>query len=48
MFNKIVNWFTNRKNKFFRKILEIITGIDKRAILPKYNNETFEKYSKKK
>jgi len=47
LFSKIINWFTNTKNKFFRKILEIITGIDKRAILPKYNNETFESYSKK-
>jgi len=47
MFSTIVNWFTNIKNKFFRKILEIITGIDKRAILPKYNDETFEEYSKK-
>ena len=44
MFSRIVNWFANIKNKFFRKILEIITGIDKRAILPKYNDETFEKY----
>jgi len=47
MFSGITNWFTNIKNKFFRKILEIIIGIDKRAILPKYNDETFEKYSKK-
>ena len=47
MFSKFVNWFTRTKNKFFRKILEIITGIDKRATLPMYNNETFEKYSKK-
>jgi len=47
MFSKIVNWFTNIKNKFSRKILEIITGIDKRVILPKYNDETFEKYQKK-
>ena len=47
MFNKIINWFTNVKNKFFRKILEIFTGIDKRVILPKYNDETFENYSKK-
>ena len=47
IFSRIINWFTDIKNKFFRKILEIITGIDKRAILPKYNNETFEKYSKK-
>ena len=47
MFSKIVNWLLNIKNKFFRKILEIITGIDKRVILPKYNDETFENYSKK-
>ena len=47
MFSRIVNWFINIKNKYFRKILETITGIDKRAILPKYNNETFENYSKK-
>ena len=47
MFSRIVNWFINIINKYFRKILETITGIDKRAILPKYNNETFENYSKK-
>ena len=47
MFSRIVNWFINIKNKYFRKILETITGIDKRAILPKYNDETFESYSKK-
>ncbi len=47
MFSKIINWFTNIKNKFFRKILEILTGIDKRAILPKYNDKTFENYSNK-
>ena len=46
LFSKIINWATNVKNKFFRKILEIITGIDKRVVLPKYNSETFEKYSK--
>jgi len=47
MFSKIINWFTNIKNKFFRKILEIITGVDKDVVLPRYNNETFENYSKK-
>ena len=47
MFNKIINWFSNVNNKFFRKILEIITGIDKGVILPKYNDETFENYLKK-
>ncbi len=46
-FSKIINWLLNVKNKFFRKILELVTGIDKRAILPKYNDETFESYSKK-
>jgi len=47
IFSKLINWFTNKKNKFFRKILEIITGIDQRVDLPKYNNESFENYSKK-
>ena len=46
-FNKIINWITNVKNKFFRVIIQILTGIDKKVILPKYNNETFDKYSKK-
>jgi len=46
-FNKIINWFTNIKNKLFRKVLEIILGIDKKVILPKYNDETFENYSKR-
>jgi len=45
-FNKIINWISDVKNKFFRKILESITGIDKRAILPKYNSETFSNYFK--
>ena len=47
IFSRIINWFTNTKNELFRKILEIITGIDKRVILPKYNDKTFENYSKK-
>jgi len=47
MFSTIINWFTNIKNEFFRKILEIIVGIDKKVMLPKYNDETFENYSKK-
>ena len=45
-FNKIINWISNIKNKFLRKILEKFTGIDKRAILPKYNSETFSNYFK--
>jgi len=44
LFSVIVNWFSNIKNKLFRKILEIITGIDMRAQLPKYNFETFSNY----
>ena len=47
MFSKIVNWASNIKNKFFRKILEIFAGIDKRVQLPKYNSETFSNFFKK-
>ena len=43
-FSKIINWFLNVKNKFFRKILELITGIDIKVYLPKYNSETFANY----
>jgi len=44
IFSFIINWFSNIKNKFIRKILELITGIDARVQLPKYNSETFTKY----
>jgi len=44
VFSKVINWFLNAKNKFFRKILEIITGIDIKVHLPKYNSETFANY----
>jgi len=37
-FSKVINWFLNVKNKFFRKILELITGIDIKVYLPKYNS----------
>ena len=47
MFSTIINCLTNVKNKFFRILLQLLTGIDKRVVLPKYNNETFENYSKK-
>ena len=47
LFNSIINWISDVKNKFFRKILEVFTGIDKRVILPKYNSETFSNYFKK-
>ena len=47
LFSKFVNWISSIKNKFFRKILEAATGIDKRVILPIYNSETFSSYFKK-
>jgi glycerol-3-phosphate dehydrogenase subunit C len=47
MFSQFVNWASNIKNKLFRKILEIIAGIDIRVQLPKYNSETFSNFFKK-
>ena len=47
MFSKFINWASNIKNKFLRKILEMIAGIDRRVQLPKYNSETFSSYFKK-
>jgi glycerol-3-phosphate dehydrogenase subunit C len=47
MFSGLINWISNIKNKFFRKILEMITGIDIRVQLPKYNSETFSNFFKK-
>jgi glycerol-3-phosphate dehydrogenase subunit C len=47
MFSRFINWASNVKNKFLRKILEIVTGIDKRAKLPVYNSETFTSYFKR-
>jgi len=44
IFSKAINSFLNTKNKFFRKILELITGIDLRVYLPAYNSETFTNY----
>ena len=44
VFAKIINWASNIKNKFFRRFLELVAGIDIRAILPKYNSETFSNY----
>ena len=43
----LINWLSHFKNKFFRKVLELIIGIDKRVKLPKYNSETFTDYFKK-
>ena len=47
MFSKFVNWASDIKNTFLRKILEIVTGIDMRVQLPKYNSETFSNFFKK-
>ena len=46
LFSKILNWITDVKNIFFRKILELVANIDKRVKLPKYNSETFENFFK--
>ena len=43
----LINWLLHLKNNFFRKILELIAGIDKGVELPKYNSETFTNYFKK-
>jgi len=48
MFSWFINWISNIKNEFLRKILELIIGIDKRVKLPAYNSETFTNYFKKK
>jgi len=47
IFSTIINWTLNVKNKFLRILIQLLTGIDKRAILPKFNSETFDKYAKK-
>ena len=45
--SSLINWFTNIKNSFFRKIMEALTQIDRRVRLPKYNSETFTNFFKK-
>ena len=47
MLHSLINWSLNIKNKFFRKIIELITGIDMRVKLPVYNSETFTSYFKR-
>ena len=47
MFSSIINWALNIKNKLIRKVIELISGIDMRVILPTYNSETFTNYFKK-
>ena len=44
MLSSLVNWASNIKNIFFRKILELVAGIDMRVKLPTYNSETFTNY----
>ena len=34
LFSSVINWATNIKNSFFRKIMEVLTQIDKRVRLP--------------
>ena len=41
MFSSLINWASNIKNKFIRKILELVAGIDMRVKLPVYNSESF-------
>ena len=45
-FSWFINWASDIKNKILRKILELITGIDKKALLPLFNSETFTNYFK--
>ena len=47
MFARLINWASNIKNKFIRKILAKIAGIDIRVQLPKYNSETFSNFFKR-
>tara|TARA_B110000438_G_scaffold135934_1_gene131405 strand:+ start:100 stop:1431 length:1332 start_codon:yes stop_codon:yes gene_type:complete len=47
MFSFLINWILKIKNKFFRKILELAVGIDKKVKLPMYNSETFSNFFKK-
>ena len=47
MLSPLINWASNIKNKFIRKILELVAGIDMRVKLPVYNSETFSNYFKK-
>jgi len=45
--SSVINWVTNINNRIFRKIMEVLTQIDRRARLPKYNSETFTNFFKK-
>ena len=43
-----VNWFTSRRNKITRFIMEILTGVDRNSELPKYHHRTFGKRDQSK
>ena len=43
-----VNWFTSRRNKITRFIMEILTGVDRNSELPKYHHKTFGKRDQSK
>ena len=42
----IANWGSNKKNILIRKPLEVLTGIDKSAELPKFEKKTYIQQSK--
>ena len=46
VFYKLINWISDIKNSIFRRILEVIVGINKSVNLPKYNSETFANFFK--
>ena len=43
-----VNWFTSRRNKITRFIMEILTGVDRNSELPRYHHKTFGKRNQSK
>ncbi len=43
-----VNWFTSRRNKITRFIMEILTGVDRNSELPRYHHRTFGKRDQSK
>ena len=43
----IANWGSNKKNTLTRKPLEVLTGIDQNAQLPKFEKKTYIQQSKK-
>jgi len=47
LLSRIINWITSIKNKFFRRLIEAISGIDSRVQLPRYNSETFSNFFKR-